>query len=329
MLTIRDDDLGGQVQFSAIDFKVSEGDAVATIYVTRSGGAASDVTVAYETADGAASAGADYTPAAGVLTFGAGEATQTFTVPILSDTLDEGNETVNLTLSAPTGGATLGPWSTSTLTIEDDEQKLQFSLASYSVSEAATSTTITVKRTGLTAPTVTVDYAATDGTATGGEDFTPTSGTLTFGPGVTTRTFVVPLLPDTNDEDNETLNLTLSNPGGATLGAPATATLTITDNDQAGAVQFGAATYSVKEDAATARISVTRSGGTAGGATVDYATSDGTATAVDDYDLTVSGTLTFAGRPDRPGDRRPDRQRHDGRGQRDGQPDAQRTRAAA
>ena len=219
----------------------------------------------------------------------------TFTVPIINDTLHEPNETVNLTLSNPIGGAILGPPSTATLTIVDNDVAgtLQFSAATYRVSEAGPTATITVKRTGGTASGVIVHYATSDGTATAGTDYTIKSGTLTFGAGQTSKTFTIPIIKDTFHEPNETVNLALSSPtGGALLGAQATAVLTIVDNDPAGTVQFSAATYRVSEAGSAATIIVKRTGGTASGVTVDYATSDGTATAGTDY-TTKSGTLTF------------------------------------
>jgi hypothetical protein len=98
----------------------------------------------------------------------------------------------------------------------------------------------------------------------------------------------------TPERGDETVLLALSNPGGgATLGNPATATLVIREDDIAGSVQFDAAAYAVGEEAAFATLTVTRTGGNAGGVTVRYATSNGTATASQDYTATY-GTLTFA-----------------------------------
>src|SRR5262249_25885524 len=65
--------------------------------------------------------GNDYTATSGTLTFGIGETTKTFTISILDDQLVEGNETINLALSAPTNGSTLGSPTTATLTIVDND----------------------------------------------------------------------------------------------------------------------------------------------------------------------------------------------------------------
>ena len=80
--------------------------------------------------------------------------------------------------------------------------------------------------------TVTVDYATSDGTAAAGEDYTATSGTLTFQAGDTTKTISVPITDDTVDDGGETFTLTLGNASGAALG-DAEATGTILDDDNA------------------------------------------------------------------------------------------------
>jgi hypothetical protein len=232
VLTITDNDTAGVLAFATALLTVSEAGPAATITVTRTGGAASGLTVHYATSDGTATAGSDYTAAAGTLSFGAGESSKTFTVPILEDATAESSETVLLTLSAPTGGGVLGAQSTSTLVIVDNEARLQFNASEYAVGEAGPVATITVVRTGSTTGTLGVTYATSAGTATAAADYTEKTGTLSFGPGVTTQTFTIPIVNDTLDEPNETVLLTLSSPtGGATLGARSTATLTITDND--------------------------------------------------------------------------------------------------
>jgi hypothetical protein len=79
--------------------------------------------------------------------------------------------------------------------------------------------------------TVTVTYATSNGTASAGSDYTARSGTLTFEPGQTSKTFTIPIANDTSDEPNETVSLTLTSPSNAALGTPSSATLTIIDDD--------------------------------------------------------------------------------------------------
>src|SRR5262249_22464901 len=143
----------------------------------------------------------------------------------------------NVTLSNPTGGAGLGSPSTAVLTIVDNETapagSLQLSAATYSVQENVSSATITITRTGGSAGAVGVSFATSNGSATAGSDYTAVTQTVTFANGDTAnKTVSIPIINDTLAEANETVNLTLSNPtGGASLGTPSTAVLTIVDND--------------------------------------------------------------------------------------------------
>jgi uncharacterized protein YjdB len=111
----------GTLQFSAASYSVNENQGVAIITVMRTGGSDGAVSVNFTTSNGSAIAGSDYTAASGTLTFAAGETLKTFTVAIIDDSTVEGNETINLTLSQPTGGALLGTLNLATLTIVDDD----------------------------------------------------------------------------------------------------------------------------------------------------------------------------------------------------------------
>ncbi|MBI4529856.1 MAG: SBBP repeat-containing protein, partial [Deltaproteobacteria bacterium] len=159
------------LKFSKATYSVGESRASAKITVKRTGGTTGTVEVSYETGDGTATAGEDYTPQAGILIFGPRVTSRTFTIPILNDSLDEPGETVNLILKNPTGGAILGSPGTAVLAITDNDVagKVQFSSASYKVDEAGGSVVITVKRTGGSASGVSIDYETGGGTATAGE----------------------------------------------------------------------------------------------------------------------------------------------------------------
>lgn len=142
--------------------------------------------------------------------------------------------TVDVTVQSPYGTSALVAADRFTYTSGSGGQPgaFRFSTATYSVNENGGTATITVTRTGGSTGAVSVQYATSNGTATAGVDYTSAASTLQFAEGQTSRTFTVTIREDTLVEGNETVNLTLSNPGGgATLGSPATATLTIIDND--------------------------------------------------------------------------------------------------
>lgn len=115
--TIVNDDSAGKLQFSSQAFSAGEDAVIAVITVNRLDGATGIVTANFATSNGTATAGSDYTATSGTLTFLQGETSKTVSIPIVNDNLLESAETVNLTLSNPTGGATLGTPATATLTI--------------------------------------------------------------------------------------------------------------------------------------------------------------------------------------------------------------------
>jgi len=279
------------LSFSAPTFFVGESATNAVITVDRYFGSAGTVSVQFQTLDGTATAPADYLGTNGTLVFADGQTQATFTVPILNDTQVEGSETVFLLLTNVTGSATTA-LAQATLTIVDDDfsvGQISFSQVSYVVSERGTNALITVVRSGGSAGPAAVDFTTIDGTATAGLDYRSTNGTLVFPDGVFTRTFEVPIFDDTLVEGDETVLLRLSNPVGAALGA-ADATLTILADEAL--LSFATPQFVTNEFATNAVITVIRAGGGTGTVSVDYATSNLTATAGLDYSNVV-GTLVF------------------------------------
>ena len=110
---------------------------------------------------------------------------------------------------------------------------LSFSTNNYSVQESGVAATISVNRTGGTNGAVQVSYSTVPGgTAAGGIDYFPTSGTLNWTNGDSApKTFNVPIIDDSTAEPNKTINLVLSNSVGAYLGTQSTAVLTIIEDN--------------------------------------------------------------------------------------------------
>jgi glucose/arabinose dehydrogenase len=300
------------LQFSAPSYSVSEGGRRATITVQRLATTAGTVTVDYAIEGGSATpppaADADFAgpggALTGTLTFSPGQSTQSFTIPIVNDMRAEPAETVLVSLHDPTPGAALGAQSTAALTIVDNDSAgvFQFRRTTYSTGEDKTSFVVTVQRGGGKAE-ATVTWTVSGGSAVLGTDFrTPgggLSGTLTFGASVTSVPIPLTLLrqSDTRADGPRTIQFTLSDPqpaGLAVLGPNVTVTLTITDNDSAGVLEFSQATLSVSEAAPAGKAVLTVARRQkASGVTVDWAVVGGTAVLDADYGSPTSGTLSF------------------------------------
>lgn len=166
------------------------------------------------------------------------------------------------------------------------------SISDVTSAEGDTGTTafnFTVTLSAASQQPVTVDFASAAGTADT-SDFQTTSGSLTFAAGETTKTISVTVNGDLVPESDETLTVVLSNAVNASLG-DATGVGTIQNDDQPPTVSV--ADLTVNEAVGNAVVTVTLSEATGVAASVNVATSAGTATSGTDYTETTT-TLTFA-----------------------------------
>lgn len=126
---------------------------------------------------------------------------------------------------------------------------IQLTASSYSVGEAGGTVTITATRVAGSAGAIGVSYATSNGTAVSGSDYTSASGTLSWGDGVTTnQTFNVTITNDGDVEGNQDFTVTLSSPtGGATLGSPTSAPVTIIDDEEPTIPLMGGLTFGAEE----------------------------------------------------------------------------------
>ena len=283
---------------------VTEGDGgseTMTFTATLSTASTEQVTVDYADAGtGTAASGTDYTAiTGGTLTFAAGTTSQTFDVSVTGDTVDEGDETILVTLSNASG-ATVST-ATGTGTITDDDGEPTLSIDSPSVAEGDSGSknlTWTVTLSPASGQRVTVNYADTEtGTALAGVDYTTvTSGSLTFEAGTTTRTFTVSVVGDTLPEADETILVSLSSPTNATVSSAAgTGTGTITDDETLPTLSIDSPSVNEGNSGATTlTYTVTLSAVSGRAVTVDWAEgTGGTATSGTDYTAITGGTLTF------------------------------------
>ncbi len=271
------------------------GTANASFTVSLSQASAVPVTVAYATVDGTAKAGSDYTAASGTLTFAAGETTKVVNVVVNADALVEGSESFGLALTTPSNAGLTK--ASATATVADGTAPPSFSISDAPVVEpssgsALASFTVTMSK-AATIP-VSIGYATQDGTAHAGQEYTATSGTLTFAPGETSKVVTVAVLQDmlANGTSSFALNL-----GSPSLG-------TTSDNQGIGTItdsgitppQLSVGNASVAEPTlgtANASFTISLDKAATGAVTVNYTTVDGTAHAGSDF-TAASGSVTFA-----------------------------------
>jgi hypothetical protein len=251
VVTIADDDQPPTVTVD--DKSVLEGNSgltAATFTVRLSEPSGRTTRVQVNTAPGSATSGTDFRSVSGQLTLSPGRVSATVTVSVIGDTIAEEDETFTLNLSAPSN-VTIGRGQAVGTILDDDSSppRARFAATQLTVGEGSGRANVTVMRTGDTSAASTVDVRTVDdtrpircddtvaapGVAFARCDYSTTVQTITFAAGETTKTFSVPIIDDSFVEPNETVQLVLSNPSGATLGAQAVMTLTITSDDAPGA----------------------------------------------------------------------------------------------
>ena len=230
--TISNDDAVPAI--SVADVVVQEGNSGTTpavFVISLAAASGQPVSVAYATAPGTATAGADYQSVAGTATIAAGTTSTTVTVPVVGDTALEPDETFLLNLSLPVN-ATIARGQASAA-IVNDEGLPTLSIADIAVAEGNTGTTnavFTVTMSGPGLQETRVGWATADGTAASGTDYVAGSGTLIIPAGATSGTITVAVSGDTTTEPAETFTVTLSGPVNAAI-ARAQAVGTINNDD--------------------------------------------------------------------------------------------------
>ena len=252
------------------------------------------MSVDYATADGTATAGADYTATSGTLTFTAGQTTRTITVPTSGDLLDEIDETFTVNLTNPVNATIADPFGLGT--IIDNDATPTLTAEDVTVTEGDSGTVDPTFAVDLSAPsgqTVSVDFATANGSATAPADYVATSWTLDFAAARRRRRS-----PWSSTATFSTRSTKRSRPCCRTRRTrrlpTATRLGTITDDDPQPELAISDATVAEgNAGTATPTFTVTLTPPAGSTVTVDYATANATATAGRDY-TAVSGTLTFA-----------------------------------
>ena len=299
--TISNDDVGKTVNLSVNAMSGTEADqTVITITATTVGAVSGDQTIDLSVAGVSAT---DYVLSGQTITILDGQTSGTATFTIANDSVVEALEIAAISISNPTLGLVLGSTTTQNVVISDNDAAL-ISINDVSIVESDAGTTdyvFTVTLNSAVDTAVSLNYATADGGATtAGSDYTATSGTLNFaGTAGETQTITVSVAGDEIVELDELFLVNLSaisasgrnvtfidNQGRGTIVNDDTALLSINDVSQAeGDSGSTAFTFTVTLDSQVDT-----------GFSVDFATSDGTATVVNsDYTAITGNTIGFTG----------------------------------
>jgi Calx-beta domain len=289
-----------RVKFANKVVVVSESAGVGELTVTRAKRLTETVTVQYTTSSTTAAAGAsctagvDFDPVTGTLTFEPGDTSETIQVPICEDLIEEGGEFVNVSLVRPAPGVVVsGGDAQLAIADNDGPPRIAFATTDTLVFENGGPARLSAIRLGDPTNPVSVQYTMSDGTATAGADYIAASGTVNF-PGIATdataatlQTIDVGLVNDASSESDEDMSVALSNTGGAAIATPSQSTITILDDDAPASIDFADATATVGEADGTLTVTLRRNGAPGEWVSASYTTVDGTALAGSDFANTV------------------------------------------
>lgn len=231
-LTIVDDDAASVAGVADVNVVETTGtSAMAVFPVTLSSSPKASATIRYETVADTAGA-ADFAAGSGTLSFAPGQTEAEISVEVFGDATVEKDERFGVRLF-DANGLTIHDdraWAT----IYDDDQVVRpvLSIADVTVAETSgwTDTAFTLRLSKAPGETVKLSYTTADGSAKSPGDYEHRSGTVTFAPGETTKTIVVPIAGDAVPEETETFTVWLSNGDGVVM-PDVQAVCTITDED--------------------------------------------------------------------------------------------------
>lgn len=269
-----------------------------------------DATVNYAATGGSATGGnVDYLLASGTLTIAAGQSSASISLGIIDDSDEESDETVEITLTTPSGNVALGSSTVYTYTIHDDDnpesRTVEFTTAGPGAGDEATPSVTSVfvnlnVADDDVATTVDLLVISSGGTAADEtDDFVLSSSTITFPADNTTvsQSFDITVVDDAIFEGTEEITIQLTNPVNADLGTITEYTLDITDNDTQPVAGFSSASSFASESAGTASMEVSLDAASVNDVTINY-TVTATATSGSDYTLSDGSVLILAGSMD-------------------------------
>jgi uncharacterized protein YcfL len=230
-MTIVDNDDPIKANIAINDISINESAGTANVNVCINQASNQAVTVQYNTLNGTAQGGSDYTTINGTATISAGQTCTTIQVPIIDDNQNESTETFTINLFNPQNGTIVDGQGT-VMIIDNDNAVIRpnITVSDISVNESTGTASANVCINQASNQAVTVQYNTTNGSAQSGLDYTGVNGTATIPAGQTCTTIQVPIIDDNQNEPNEVFTINLFNPQNGTI-VDGQGTVTILDND--------------------------------------------------------------------------------------------------
>ncbi|MFH1812035.1 MAG: Calx-beta domain-containing protein [Pseudomonadota bacterium] len=230
--TIEDDDTPPELSIDDLTVDEHLGPAILTVHLNKTW--RDDVQVTCVSANATAFAPADYTAISSLATIPAGQQTTTCSVPIVNDTLSESSETFSVTLQSPQNATISSTRGSAVVTIRDNDALPVISLTGAEGTEGMDPVLFfNVALDHASDSDITVQVRTVDGSAQAPDDFVALTTPLLIPANTTTATAQVTLVDDATAETDESFELELYSPSGATLATtPLLASATVHDNDQ-------------------------------------------------------------------------------------------------
>ena len=246
--TITDNEALPQLQFSTTASFVAENQGVARVRVVLNSSSANSVSLPFSLSGTAASSDYSVSPTS-PLSIAAGELEAFISITPVDDQFTEDDESVVITLGTPSG-ASLGGRSQHSVLIRDNERllgppQLSFSSAGQQISEGATTATV-IAQLSRPAPQALTIAISSSGSAIRGADYSAPAS-ISFAADASQASFVVNLIDDSRDEDNESILLILQDNPGVVIGSPDSHEITVLDNDPLPTLSFVSSSSTVRE----------------------------------------------------------------------------------
>jgi len=287
----------GQAHFGQSGIGVWETQGALDVEVLRSGNLTDSLSIGYETFDISASAGSDYEPVSGELTFGPGEALKKVTLSIIDDDHSQGYLAYRQFGLRLTGSNIAAPSEYIVSIFNDDLKRgnARFDKSQVEVLESHEQVVLRVTRTDGAEGPLRFNYTVAEISAAAGRHFNPVAGSVQFAHNQRTSALAFWIGNDSLHEGDRTFRVT----GADDAGGPASSVeVTIKEDDpDRGTARFVSASV-IAQETGDAVLDIVRSGPVDNELVVLYRTEGGSAQPGADY-ASATGTLSFAAGQDR------------------------------